>query len=104
LSDFLSRRKNQAVLKIGNNAVAYDIVFTAVTMVYKTEIRIWEFLILVILAHCIEWHPPLYMSVLLFQGNSKDYEKAVKAAREAWQVWADVRTPHHFKGLHSMKY
>jgi len=24
------------------------------------------------------------------QGNSADYEKAVKAARDAWQVWADV--------------
>lgn len=26
----------------------------------------------------------------IFQGNSSDYEKAVKAAREAWQIWADV--------------
>ncbi|XP_052796221.1 alpha-aminoadipic semialdehyde dehydrogenase-like [Mya arenaria] len=27
------------------------------------------------------------------QGNSKDYEKAVKAAREAWQIWAEVPAP-----------
>ncbi|XP_045216315.1 alpha-aminoadipic semialdehyde dehydrogenase-like [Mercenaria mercenaria] len=27
------------------------------------------------------------------QGNSKDYERAVKAAREAWQTWAEVPAP-----------
>lgn len=27
------------------------------------------------------------------QGNSADYEKAVKAAKEAWQVWAEVPAP-----------
>ncbi|XP_052283343.1 alpha-aminoadipic semialdehyde dehydrogenase-like isoform X2 [Dreissena polymorpha] len=27
------------------------------------------------------------------QGNSKDYERAVKAAKEAWQTWADIPAP-----------
>lgn len=37
----------------------------------------------------------------LFQGNSADYEKAVKATKEAWQIWAEVRValPLFTKGL-----
>lgn len=30
----------------------------------------------------------------LFQGNEADYEHAIAATKEAWNVWADVSSQH----------